>query len=110
MSFWVVVNVLSALIVSAIVAYKVGGYHDHFNKGETWGMVLIASGMLLRIGPIVAKQLNYPRSPFDDWSVLLLHIGLAIYFMARIVRVHRHWYANKQMRDQAAARFGGVGR
>lgn len=107
---WVIINVASALIVSVIVAYKLGCYHDHFNRGEGFGMALIASGMLLRIGPIVGRNIFDQASPFDDWSVLLLHVGLAMYFLARLWRVHKHWYRNKLAKDQARAHFGGVGR
>lgn len=107
---WVIINVVSAVLVAMIVAYKLGAYPHQFTLGEQVGMGLIAAGMLMRIGPIVGKNLIGQNSPFDDWSVLLLHVGLAIYFIARIVRVHRHWYRNEIQKQLASDHFGGVGR
>lgn len=106
---WTIINVASALIAAMIVAYKVGGYPDSFNHGERLGMCLIGAGCLMRIGPIVGKNLLLAKSPFDDWSVTLLHVGLAIYFGARLWRVHRHWYANEMAKRQARRHLGGVG-
>lgn len=106
---WVVINIVSAVIVAMIVAYKLGGYADSFNLGERLGMGLIATGMLLRVGPIISRNLWDMRSPFDDWSTLVLHVGLAIYFVARLVRVHRHWWRNEQQKNVARRHFGGVG-
>lgn len=107
---WVVINVVSAVLVAAIVAYKLCGYSDLFTLGERIGMGAIAAGLLLRIGPIVGKNLFDDATPFDDWSVLLLHVGLAVYFGARWWRVHRHWSRNEQAKEQARRHFGGVGR
>lgn len=107
---WTIANVASSLIVAMIVAFKLGGYSDSFNWGERWGMMAIATGMLLRIAPIVSKGLALGASPFDDWSTTLLQLGLALYFGARLWRVHRHWYRNHLAKKQAEAHFGGVGR
>jgi len=106
MIIWVIVNVASSLVVAMIVAFKMGAYADMYNRGEKIGMGLIVAGMLLRIGPILGKNLLFLQSPFDDWSTLLLHVGLAIYFIARLCRVHGHWYHNEMMKRQARRHLG----
>lgn len=107
---WVIINTLSSLIVAMIVAYKLGAYPDQFTLGERVGMGMIATGMILRIGPIIGKNLWDSSSPFDDWSVTFLHVGLAVYFIARLLRVHRHWFNNELSKRQARRHFGEVGK
>jgi hypothetical protein len=107
---WVAVNVFSAAIVALIVLYKLGGYSDMFTLGERIGMGTIMAACVMRIGPIIGKNLLNDPSPFDDWSTTLLHFGLAIYFGARWWRVHRHWSRNEASKEQARRHFGGVGR
>lgn len=107
---WASINIASAIVVSMIVAYKLGAYPDHFNLGERVGMGLTASGMLMRIGPILGHGVFGERSPFDDWSVTVLHVGLAVYFSARIYRVHKHWLNNERAKRAAREWMGGVGR
>jgi hypothetical protein len=82
---WLIVNVASSVVVACIVAYKLGAYPDRFSLGEKIGMGLISTGMLLRIGPMLGKSLDV-ASPYDDWSVSLLHVGLAVYFVSRMLR------------------------
>jgi len=107
---WASINIASAIVVSMIVAYKLGAYPDQFILGERIGMGATAAGMLMRIGPILGKGVFGEQTPFDDWSVTLLHMGLAVYFLSRIYRVHRHWINNERAKRQARDYFGGVGR
>ena len=110
MIVWVLLNIASAVIVSMIVVFKLTAYGDDFILGEKIGMGTIAAGMLMRVGPILGKNLLFEQTPFDDWSVLLLHLGLVCYFVARMYRVHRHWINNHRARTQARRHFGGVRR
>lgn len=95
---WWIVNITTAALVAMIVAYKMGAYPEQFLLGERIGMGMIATGMVLRIGPILGKNFMF-ASPFDDWSVTMLHVGLAVYFVSRLYRVHRHWCANEKMKE-----------
>ena len=110
MAAWTIINVLSSIIVAMIVTFKLLAYPDQFNLGERAGMGMVAGGMLMRIGPILSKGFLSERTPFDDWSVTLLHVGLATYFIARILRVHRHWINNERAKRAAREWMGGVGR
>lgn len=107
---WTILNVLSAIVVASIVAFKLGAYPEYFTLGERLGMGAIAAGMLMRIAPIVGKNLLGTASPFDDWSVLLLHTGLATYFIARLLRVHRHWRGGGDPARDDPRHLGGIGR
>lgn len=107
---WTVINVLSSIVVAMIVTFKLLGYADQFNLGERLGMGMIAGGMLMRIGPILGHAAFREQTPFDDWSVTLLHLGLATYFVARMMRIHRHWIANERAKRQARDWIGGIGR
>jgi len=107
---WTIINIATAVIVSMIVVFKLKAYGDEFNLGEKYGMGMIAAGMLMRIGPILGKNVLYVDTPFDDWSVSLLHVGLATYFIARLYRVHKHWINNHRAKNAARQHFGGFGR
>ena len=106
---WTVINIASAVIVAMIVTYKLVAYPDQFTLGERVGMGMTAAGMLMRVGPILGHVTFAERTPFDDWSVTLLHLGLAIYFVARLARIHRHWINNERAKQAAREWFGGVG-
>ena len=101
MIVWVLLNIASAVIVSMIVVFKLTAYGDDFILGEKIGMGTIAAGMLMRVGPILGKNLLFEQTPFDDWSTTLLHVGLTVYFIARMYRVHRHWIVNHAARNDA---------
>jgi hypothetical protein len=110
MTAWTTINILSSIIVAMIVTFKLLAYPDQFNLGERVGMGMTAGGMLMRIGPILGHGIFSERTPFDDWSVTLLHVGLAVYFMARLARIHRHWIANQRAKQAAREWIGGIGR
>jgi hypothetical protein len=95
---WAIVNIVSGLIVCLIVSYKMGAYPEKFTFPEMAGMGMIATSMLLRVGgPILSREVG-GDSPFDDWSVTMLHVGLATYFTARMVR---HQWNNMLMKRDA---------
>jgi len=110
MTAWTIINVLSSIVVAMIVTFKLLAYPDQFTLGERMGMAGIAAGMLMRIGPILGRNFFGEQTPFDDWSVTLLHVGLATYFIARLARIHRHWIANERAKQAAREWMGGVGR
>ncbi len=107
---WAVINILTALIVATICVFKLSGYYDTFNWGERIGMAGIATMMVLRVGPILGRSAVPGPSPFDDGSIAGLHISLAIFFVARLVRLHRHWLRNRQASREAAAYLASRGK
>ncbi|GEM_PF-3801560 len=89
MIFWTIVNIATALLVSGIVVYMLNAYHERFVIYERVALVMIASGMLLRIGPILGKNILKVDSPFDDWSTSFLHLGVAGLFVCLLWRMER---------------------
>lgn len=89
MIFWTIVNVATALLVSGIVVYMLNAYHDRFVIHERVGLVMVAAAMLLRIGPILGKNILKVESPFDDWSVSFLHVGIAVLAISLLWRMER---------------------
>ena len=81
MIFWTILNIATALIVSAIVVYMLFAYHDRFSLYVRLAMGMVASGMILRIGPLLGKNLLNVESPFDNWSTTFLHVGVAALFI-----------------------------
>ncbi len=107
---WAAINIVSGLVVATIIVVKLAGYYDTFNWGERIGMAGIATMMVLRIGPILGRNVLLGDSPFDDWPVAGLHISLALYFVARMVRLHRHWIRNDRAKRQALAHLASRGK
>lgn len=107
---WATLNIVSALIVAAIVVYKLSGYYDTFNWGERIGMGGTATFMILRLGPILGREAIPGASPFDDWTVAALHASLALYFVSRLYRLHRHWIRNDRAKRQALAHLASRGK
>lgn len=89
MIFWTIINISTAMLVAAIVVYQLTAYHEQFGLFQRAAMGMIAAGMLLRIGPILGKNVLDETSPFDDWSVSLLHIGVALWFLCRLYELER---------------------
>lgn len=76
MIFWTVLNIVTGLMVAAIVVYMLAAYDHRFRVIERLVMVGVASGMVLRIGPILGTNLLKVDTPYDNWSVALMHISL----------------------------------
>lgn len=89
MIFWTTVNIITACLVSAIVVYMMSAYHERFRLYERLAMVGVASGMILRIGPIVGKNLLAADSPYDDWATSMLHLSLAAAAVCVLWRMER---------------------
>lgn len=81
---WVILNVATSVVVSMIVIFKLSAWPDLFNIGERVGMGAIGASMLMRCAPLIARNLFHNTSPFDDWSTLLLNVGLCCYFVGRM--------------------------
>lgn len=94
MIFWTTVNIVTACLVSAIVVYMMFAYHERFKVYERLVMGGIASGMILRIGPIIGKNLLSADSPYDDWATSFLHLsllGAAVCVLYRMERRSDAW-------------------
>lgn len=83
---WAILNVLTSLIPTLIIVYKLANYPEHFNALERIGMGLIGCGLTLSVAPIIGKAVFPADTPFDDWSRTMLGLGLTTYFIGRIVR------------------------
>lgn len=92
-------NVLASLIIASIVVWKLASKPDSFTPAERYGMGLAAAGAVLTIGPV-----TFDGSPFDDWSGVLLRLGMAVYFVGRLTR---HRYNNWRARRDADKRLRG---
>ena len=89
MIFWTTVNIATACLVSGIVVYMFSAYHERFRVYERLVMGGIASGMILRIGPIIGKNILAADSPYDDWATSFLHISLAGAALCVLYRMER---------------------
>lgn len=97
MTLWIILNAISGAAVALLLTYKLIVHGARCSISERVGIGMIASGMILNIGPIVARGFPYGEgqvTPFDDWASAMLRIGLIMYFSSRILR---HWYANHSM-------------
>lgn len=91
-----VLSVVTSLIVFCIACYKLIWRPRAYTWVERLGLGLLAAGCIMTVGPITFKP-----SPFDDWSIALFRIGVAIYFVGRLTR-HR---LNNHLQKQAAVRL-----
>ncbi len=107
---WATINILTGIVVATIIVFKLAGYNDTFNSGERIGMLGIAMFSVLRIGPILGRRVLEADTPFDDWTVTGLHISLAVYFVARMGRLHRHWIRSDRAKRQALAHLASRGK
>lgn len=99
---WVVINVCTALVVAIVLAYMLAAYSDEISRAERLGLGITGAGMLLRIGPIVARNIMATDSPFDDWSVSFLHLGMAIYVLGWLWRKEGHDWVRAYRARRAA--------
>lgn len=75
---WVIFNVACSVVAACMVCYLLGRHIDLFNMVEGWGIALIGAGAVLTIGPTITKGLVQGVSPYDDWSGMVLRIGVII--------------------------------
>lgn len=78
MIFWTAINIITALAVAALVVYMLGAYDHLFRPLEKLAMVTLASMMVLRIGPILGTNLLKIDTPYDGWSVAVMHISILV--------------------------------
>ncbi|MET3710426.1 hypothetical protein ABIC65_001106 [Sphingomonas trueperi] len=107
---WALINVTTALLVAAILVFKLAAYYDTFNWGERIGMTGMAAMCVLRVGPILGREALPGPTPFDDWSVAALHISMLIFFSSRLYRIVRHWRRNDQAKREATAYLASRGK
>lgn len=75
---WVFLNVASALFSATVIVIMFGRYREDLSPIERAGWTMTAAGLVLRCGPIIGTKMLDTTSPFDDWSVTVLHVGLAL--------------------------------
>lgn len=78
MTPWVGMNIASALTVAAMAAFLMASFHDLFTRMERAALAMLGAAMILRLGPMIAKNVLETTSPYDDWSVSLLHASLVL--------------------------------
>lgn len=101
MIFWTTVNIVSGLMVAAIVVYMLAAYDHRFKVIERLVMVGVASGMVLRIGPILGTNILKIETPYDNWSVSLMHLSLlagALCLLSRMEGIDFTTYATRMIR------------
>ncbi len=84
---WTLANIIVGLSVAAGISYIMGKYGHLFNKWESTGSIMIAAMMVLTIGPLLSRRGFTGPSPYDDWSGLMLRIGLACLFYGTFSRL-----------------------
>jgi len=82
--FWTSLNIVSGLLASAGIIYMLTAYEERFGWFERAMLAMISAAMVLRIAPILGRNIFDTETPFDLWSTSLLHIGLAGYVMCKI--------------------------
>lgn len=97
MIFWTTINIATAIIAACCMGYSLAAYYDHFTRVERGAMGAVGASMLLRIGPILGKGPLDMVTPYDDWSVSCLHIGIATLCICVFLRIEkwRPWRHSK---------------
>lgn len=83
---WVIFNVATAVIVAMTIVFMIARFGDEISKPERIGLCIVGAGMLLRIGPLIARNVLSQNSPFDDWSSSLMQIGMTAYILGWLWR------------------------
>lgn len=73
---WVAMNIASTLLAAFFTAVIPAAYHDALSRIERATLVLLSAALVLRIGPMIAKNVLEATSPYDNWSVAMLHGAL----------------------------------
>lgn len=85
MNLYPTLNIIASLLVAGILTYKLIWRADRFTCMERVGMGLIGGGSILTVGPLMSLA----PTPYEDWSATLMRLGLAVYFIGRMLR-HQH--------------------
>lgn len=89
-SFWVTANILIALAFSLVAVYMLRTYFEDMTPQERAAIGMTAAGQLMRCGPIFSRNILGENSPFDDWSTLLVGVGLVVAAFCVIRRIEAH--------------------
>ena len=100
---WALTNSVLSVMLSFILIHKLTAWYETFNQAERTGMGIMAGAVLCTI-PLMWHNGD---TPFDDWSTMLLRGGAVMYFLGRLSRLYKHWWANDRMRQDAEAHFQG---
>ena len=84
---WLIVYLLTALPVCCLMVYALLAYSERMTFIERGVIGMIAATMLLRLGPIIGKNIMRDTSPFDDWSISLLNVCLLLGAVCVIRRI-----------------------
>lgn len=87
MIFWPLFNTITAIGAAMALVYMLLAYEDRFRSLERIALVGAASSMVLRVGPILGKDVLRGDSPFDYWSVSLLQLSFLIGALCVIARL-----------------------
>jgi hypothetical protein len=98
--FWIIINTLLSLVLSAMLIHKLVNWRDNFIPLERIGMGLMAGSVLMTI-PVIW---THGPTPFDTWTTTVLRLGAVLYFAGRLSRHMRHFRNNATMASQARAR------
>jgi hypothetical protein len=98
MILWAICNTAFSIIAIVLLTYKLAFQSADTSCPERIGLGLIASGLTLNIGPILAQvHTSYGDgfpTPFDNWASMMIRVGAICYFWVRIAR----WRTSYQTR------------
>lgn len=86
MIFWMVSNMVTGAISCWVVTYLMVRHREKLILIERLSMGVVASCMILRMGPQAGKIYDV-QSPFDGWATSLMHIALAVLFVRWAIRL-----------------------
>lgn len=81
MNVWAILNALFGIIACVIVTLPLVIWHDRLSSLERIGMGLITAGLLMTVAPTLWDD----PTPYEEWAGALLRIGLALYFIGRML-------------------------
>lgn len=87
MIFWPLFNTATAIAAAMALVYMLLAYEDRFRFLERIVLIAMSSSMVLRVGPILGKDVFKGDSPFDYWSVSILQLSFLIGALCVIARL-----------------------
>lgn len=99
----IVLSLILRLTLTGCIAYELVRYGPMLNAGERFGLGLAGGSAFMTLA--VIQDVEREGTPFDTWAGMLFSLGLAVYLIARQLRLHRHEKANQEAVEQAREHF-----
>lgn len=95
MIFWSAANVLFSCAACWGLVYLLVRHGHRMHAIDRGAVAVLAGCMLLRCGPIIGKGMAV-RSPFDDWSVGLTSLSVAVLALRLAWRLEDAWHHRRK--------------